>query len=479
MFFPLRVVAVVAFTAAALAAPKANPDWCNEDTAPFQIRLAYAGDSGMAVSWNTKQKLANPTVYFSRNGILNRFARSDISATYPTSSTYNNHVVITGLKSDTTYYYMPECGNQTYTFKTARRAGSSTEFSFAMVGDMGTFGPDGLSTTVGKGASNPLKPGEKTTIESLMTLKDSYDFVWHVGDIAYADAWLKEEKAGYISPVNKTDGGAEYDKILNEFYGQVAQISSIRPYMVGPGNHEANCDNGSELDICLPGQLNFTGYRAHWNMPSAESGGVENFWYSWDHGSVHFIQFNTETDFPNAPDEPGGEGGEDAGPFAPSGSQLAWLKKDLASVDRKKTPWVIASGHRPWYVSTTECLECQAAFEPFLLQYGVDLVLHGHKHFYERHAAVDNGTAQEIDANPTAPWYIVNGAAGHYDGLDTPSLPYVPTSRKVISVYGWSLFTVHNCTHLSTQFIASGNSSILDTATLIKDRTCYRQGDFK
>ncbi len=151
-------------------------------------------------------------------------------------------------------------------------------------------------------------------------------------------------------------------------------------------------------------------------MPSALSGGVENFWYSWDHGMVHFIQFNTETDFPNAPDEPGGEGDEFAGPFAPSGTQLAWLAKDLASVDRKKTPWVIAAGHRPWYVSQSECVECREAFEPLLLQYGVDLVLHGHKHFYERESAIDNFVAQEITNNPTAPWYIVNGAAGHYDG---------------------------------------------------------------
>lgn len=30
------------------------------------------------------------------------------------------------------------------------------------------------------------------------------------------------------------------------------------------GNHEANCDNGSNLTICVPGQLNFTGYIAHW-----------------------------------------------------------------------------------------------------------------------------------------------------------------------------------------------------------------------
>lgn len=208
------------------------------------------------------------------------------------------------------------------------------------------------------------------------------------------------------------------------------------------------------------------------SMPSAESAGVESFWYSFDYGPVHFINFNTETDYPNAADEPGGEGAENAGPFAPNGTQLEWLKNDLASVDRSKTPWVVASGHRPWYVSAAECFECQAAFEPLFLEYGVDLVLSGHKHFYEHHAAVNNGTAQEINENPTSPWYIVNGAGGHYDGLDNPSTPTVPTSRRAISAYGWSLFTVHNCTHLSTQFIASGNNTVMDTATLIKNRVC-------
>ena len=206
-------------------------------------------------------------------------------------------------------------------------------------------------------------------------------------------------------------------------------------------------------------------------MPSRESGGLGNFWYSFDYGMVHFVVFNTETDFPNAPDEPGGEGAENAGPFAPSGTQLAWLEKDLASVDRRKTPWIIVGGHRPWYVSTTECLECQAAFEPLFIKYGVDLVLHGHKHFYERQAAVANGVAQEIQNNPTAPWYIVNGAGGHYDGLDIPGPP-VNTSRKIVVAYGWSLFTVHNCTHLTTEFYASGNGTILDTATLYKKRDC-------
>ena len=35
------------------------------------------------------------------------------------------------------------------------------------------------------------------------------------------------------------------------------------------GNHEANCDNGSNLTICVPGQLNFTGYIAHWKYVDA------------------------------------------------------------------------------------------------------------------------------------------------------------------------------------------------------------------
>lgn len=46
-----------------------------------------------------------------------------------------------------------------------------------------------------------------------------------VGDLAYADSWLKEEKAGYITPLNTADKGAVYDRILNEFYDEVQELS--------------------------------------------------------------------------------------------------------------------------------------------------------------------------------------------------------------------------------------------------------------
>lgn len=38
-----------------------------------------------------------------------------------------------------------------------------------------------------------------------------------------------------MSPYNETDGGAEYDNILNEFYNEIEILSNERPYMVAPG----------------------------------------------------------------------------------------------------------------------------------------------------------------------------------------------------------------------------------------------------
>lgn len=68
--------------------------------------------------------------------------------------------------------------------------------------------------------------------------------------------------------------------------------------------------------------------------------------YSFDSGMVHYIQFDTETDLGHGfigPDEIGGSEGEESGPFSTlCDAQLKWLEKDLSSVDRNKTPWIIA-----------------------------------------------------------------------------------------------------------------------------------------
>ncbi|KAJ5093354.1 hypothetical protein N7456_009215 [Penicillium angulare] len=446
-----------------------------EKTTPEQLHFNYAGDRGMTISWNTKAKLEFPAVRYGRDRWLDQIAFSEVSVTYPTSTTYSNHVFIDGLEPDTEYSFSVLCAdeNDHHRFKTSIAPGNPRPYTFAFIGDLGTMGPLGLADY---GQEDALSPGEITTMQSLGQFKNQFEFVWHDGDLAYADDWLKEERNGFLPNTTTEGGAAVYEAILNAFYNEMAQnITMDRPYMVGPGNHEANCDNGGSGpytdSICMEGQTNFTGFRNHFRMPSAQSGGLENFWFSWDSGLVHYIQFNTETDFPDAPDLPGGSGEENAGPFAPNGTQIEWLKRDLASVDRKKTPWIIVAGHRPWYVDDSKCDSCQTAFEPLLLEYGVDIALFGHKHFYERMTPIANNTPDSKGLNnPSAPWYIVNGAAGHYEGLSSVDTPYENYTVKAIdTVYGWSRFTVHNCTHITQDFIASANGTVLDSATLYKN----------
>jgi hypothetical protein len=65
-------------------------------------------------------------------------------------------------------------------------------------------------------------------------------------------------------------------------------------------------------------------------------------------------------------------------------TQLAWLEKELSGSDSE---WKIAFFHHPLYSSgdkhgADEVLRDQ--LEPLFLKYGVDLVLTGHEHFYER-----------------------------------------------------------------------------------------------
>lgn len=65
-----------------------------------------------------------------------------------------------------------------------------------------------------------------------------------------------------------------------------------------------------------------------------------------------------------------------------------WQQADLSTVDRKKTPWLLALFHVPWYNSNYahqgEGDDMMEAMEPLLHAAGVDLVFSGHVHAYER-----------------------------------------------------------------------------------------------
>lgn len=480
-----------------------------DTTMNSQLRLAHFGNTGMMVSWNTFGHIDVPTVHWGVSASsLNETASSKVSVTYPTSTTYNNHVLINGLKPHTTYYYLPshlmnDTNATPFAFTTTRAAGDSTPFAVGYVADLGTMGKRGLTTSAGKGVAdtNILGPDERNTIQALADNKGTYEFLWHSGDIAYADYWLKEEMQGFLPNTTIEEGPQVYEAILNDFYSELMSVTATKAYMVGPGNHEANCDNGGTTDkvhninytnsICVEGQTNFTGYKNHFRMPSAVSGGTGNFWYSWDNGMTHFVQLDTETDLGHgfiAPDEPGGSEAQDASPVnATMDAQTKWLEADLAAVDRTKTPWVVVAGHRPWYLSHannsgTICWTCQDVFEPILIKYNVDLVLSGHAHVYERQNPLAEGKLDPNGLNnPQFPWYITNGAAGHYDGLDSLQEPRKDYSRFGLdtsnATYGWSRLTFHNCTHMTHDFVASKDDKVMDSATLFTSRTCHFNSD--
>lgn len=146
---------------------------------------------------------------------------------------------------------------------------------------------------------------------------------------------------------------------------------------------------------------NFTAYTNRFRMPGEETGGVGNMWYSFDYGLAHFISLDGETDFANSPSYPFARdltGNEthpkenetyvtDSGPFGAVGNysdnkeyaQYQWLAKDLAAIDREKTPWVLAMAHRPMYSSQVSSYQkhIRAAWEDLLLEYNVDIYLAG------------------------------------------------------------------------------------------------------
>ncbi len=82
------------------------------------------------------------------------------------------------------------------------------------------------------------------------------------------------------------------------------------------------------------------------------------------------------------------------------GAQLAWLRTELAASD---TDWEICFYHHPLYTSGRygfAASRLRRVLEPIFIQYGVDVGLAGHEHFYER-VAPQRGVV-----------YFISGAGG-------------------------------------------------------------------
>ncbi|HYN07666.1 MAG TPA: metallophosphoesterase [Vicinamibacterales bacterium] len=92
--------------------------------------------------------------------------------------------------------------------------------------------------------------------------------------------------------------------------------------------------------------------------------------------------------------------------------QLVWLQRELG---RSKADWKICFYHHPLYTSgryRTSAFRLRTRLEPIFLQYGVDVGLSGHEHFYER--IVMRGGVQ----------YFTSGAGGALRRNDMSPSPW-------------------------------------------------------
>ena len=172
---------------------------------------------------------------------------------------------------------------------------------------------------------------------------------------------------------------ADYQKAIFEMYPDT--LATV-PTWSCLGNHDGKSSNsitqsGAYYDI-------FT-------FPTrGQAGGVASgteAYYSFDYANIHFISLDSHDSEKTL-----------EGPMA------QWLQADLAATKRD---WIIAFFHHPTYTKGTHnsdtekaLIEMRTVFLPILEAAGVDMVITGHSHVYERSWFIDGhyGKSDTFDA---------------------------------------------------------------------------------
>lgn len=152
-----------------------------------------------------------------------------------------------------------------------------------------------------------------------------------------------------------------------EFFNPLSDVIDHIPIATQTGNHDKIWDI----------------YHALLPMPG------NGRWYSFDYGNVHFVALDSAAEF----DE--------------RAEQLAWLDKDLAA---SKADWKVVFYHYPTYdTSRRHTAEGRQDFAPLFRKHGVDLVLTGHSHGYQRLRPMF--TRGENEKHPITYMVIAGGGA--------------------------------------------------------------------
>jgi len=325
----LRIVVALVIVASLPATPAPSA----AQTVTRGPYLQIGTETSIVIRWRTDVPTDSRVRYGTAISSLDEVADS---ATVTTE-----HVVtLTALSSETLYYY--SIGTTTGTlegddadhfFRTSPPAGSTRAVRVWIIGD------SGLANQAAANVRNAYLgyPGS-----------DSTDLWLMLGDNAY-----------------NTGTDTEYQAAVFNMYPSLLRTVPLWPTR---GNHDtiiAGADNDYYDIFSLPA--------------SAEAGGLASgteAYYSFDYANVHFVCLDSqESD------------------RTPSGPMLTWLAQDLAATAQD---WIIAYWHHPPYSkgshnSDTEyqLIDMRQYALPVLEAGGVDLVLSGHSHSYERSFLLD------------------------------------------------------------------------------------------
>lgn len=156
-----------------------------------------------------------------------------------------------------------------------------------------------------------------------------FDLFLHTGDVAYNEGSPSQLEASFFD-------------VYRELIAKVPGYPTL-------GNHDYETEAGAP-------------YLRAFSLPNNGAPAGEERWYSFEWGSIHFVALDTQR----------------VGP-----EQIQWLDDDLSA---NELPWKIAYFHKPPYSHGRHGGNdsVRAAFVPIFEKYGVQLVLSGHEHNYER-----------------------------------------------------------------------------------------------
>lgn len=299
------------------------------------VYLQMLTADAVTIRWQTRKAVAGIVRYGLGSGKLDQILAE--------SEPMEQHELrLTGLKPASRYYYSVGSEKQVFQgggeddwFVTAPTVGATTHVRFGVLGD--------------PGYSN-RQPGLEVRDAMLSWLKATPP-----QDRPYLDLLLTTGDNAYKSGKNQ-----QYQEHFFEPYRDVLRNVSLWPAY---GNHDAR--RWAFFDI--------------FSLPEAgEAGGVasgtENY-FSFDYANIHFVFLDSEQSNRST-----------------SGAMVEWLKKDLAA---NKQQWLVSVFHHPPYTrgshdsndaddSDGRMTDMRENFLPVLEAAGVDLVLSGHSHMYER-----------------------------------------------------------------------------------------------